>query len=105
MKATSWRDDEETFRLLKEELLTAVIGCVLELKGYRRQFLSATIGPLQNAMKIARRASPSLEANIFDGGRSQSAGSVACKAFAILWKVMDPGSSSHFQSDVKSTLQ
>ena len=71
MKATSWRDDEETFRLLKEEVLTAVIGCVLEFKGYRHQFLFATIGPLQNAMKIARRASPSLEANIFDDGRSQ----------------------------------
>jgi hypothetical protein len=45
MKATSRPDDEKTFRLAKEELFTAVVGCILEVRDYRRQLLPAAIDP------------------------------------------------------------
>jgi hypothetical protein len=81
MKATSWPDDEETFRLLKEELLTAVVGCILEVRGYCRQLLPTAVDPQWHAMKIAECAMPTLEVGISDDGRSKSTGSPACKAF------------------------
>jgi hypothetical protein len=58
MQTQTRRSDDETFKILKEELFTAVIGDVLDVMGYRRQFLPAAIGPLQREMKIAGRAMP-----------------------------------------------
>lgn len=89
MQTTMRRDDEDTFTLLKTELFTAVIGDVLDVMGYRRQFLPAGIGPLQREMKIAGRAMPVLEADIFDDGSEHSAGPLARKPFGIMLEALD----------------
>jgi regulator of RNase E activity RraA len=89
MQIQERRSDDETFRLLKEELFTAVVGDVLDVMGYRRQFLPAAIGPLQQTMKIAGRAMPVLEADIFDDGTPESAGPLARKPFGIMLEALD----------------
>jgi regulator of RNase E activity RraA len=89
MMSATTRDDPELFKLLKTELFTAVIGDVLDVMGLRRQFLPAGIAPLQPDMKIAGRAMPVLEADIFDDGRPTSAGPLARKPFGLMLEALD----------------
>ncbi len=89
MQIQAPRGDDETFKLLKEELFTAVVGDVLDAMGRRRQFLPAGIAPLQPGMKLAGRAMPVLEADVFDDGTAQSAGPLARKPFGIMLEALD----------------
>jgi len=82
-------DDETLFRLLKTELFTAVVGDVLDVMGYRHQFLPAGITPLQSATKLAGRAMPVLEADIFDDGSEASKGPLARKPFGLMFEALD----------------
>lgn len=83
------RDDAETFRILKQELFTAVIGDVLDTMGCRRQFLPAGIAPLAAGMRLAGRAMPVLEADIFDDGTDASRGPLARKPFGLMLEALD----------------
>lgn len=83
------RSDAETFRLLKEELFTAVIGDVLDTMNFRRQFLPAGIGPLAPGMRLAGRAMPVLEADIFEDGTAASRGPLARKPFGLMLEALD----------------
>jgi 4-hydroxy-4-methyl-2-oxoglutarate aldolase len=89
MQIMSQRSDEDTFDVLKRELFTAVIGDVLDVMGHRRQFLPAAVGPLARGMKMAGRAMPVLEADIFDEGTADSAGPLARKPFGIMLEALD----------------
>ncbi|OCC03629.1 dimethylmenaquinone methyltransferase [Labrys sp. WJW] len=89
MPIATKRSDEETFALLKERLFTAVVGDVLDVMGLRKQFLPAGIGPLQQPMRIAGRAMPVLEADIFAEGTELSAGPLASKPFGIMLEALD----------------
>lgn len=82
-------DDEQLFRVLKTDLFTAVVGDVLDAMGHRRQFLPAGISPLQSGSKIAGRAMPVLEADIFDDGTSESKGPLARKPFGLMLEALD----------------
>jgi regulator of RNase E activity RraA len=82
-------DDETLFRLLKTELFTAVVGDVLDVMGYRHQFLPAGIMPLQASSKLAGRAMPVLEADIFDAGSEDSKGPLARKPFGLMFEALD----------------
>lgn len=89
MSGITKRDDEEVFRLLKTELSTALVGDVLDAMGHRRQFLPAGIGPLRPDMKLAGRAMPVLEADVFDDGTAASAGPLARKPFGLMLEALD----------------
>jgi len=82
-------DDETLFRLLKTELFTAVVGDVLDVMGFRHQFLPAGITPLQASSKLAGRAMPVLEADIFDAGSEESKGPLARKPFGLMFEALD----------------
>jgi regulator of RNase E activity RraA len=82
-------DDETLFRQLKTELFTAVVGDVLDVMGYRHQFLPAAITPLQSSTKLAGRAMPVLEADIFDAGSDESKGPLAKKPFGLMFEALD----------------
>jgi regulator of RNase E activity RraA len=82
-------DDETLFGLLKTELFTAVVGDVLDVMGYRHQFLPAGITPLQLATKLAGRAMPVLEADIFDDGSEASKGPLARTPFGLMFQALD----------------
>lgn len=81
--------DEDTFSLLKTGLFTAVVGDVLDVLGFRQQFLPAGIAPLKPGMKIAGRAMPVLEADVFSDGAEGSSGPLAQKPFGLMLEALD----------------
>ena len=81
--------DDELFAILKNELFTAVVGDVLDVMGHRRQFLPAGIAPLNPKSKIAGRAMPVLEADIFSDGTPLSGGPLAHKPFGLMLEALD----------------
>lgn len=81
--------DDDTFTLLKTGLFTAVIGDVLDVLGFRQQFLPAGIAPLKSGMKIAGRAMPVLEADVFSDGAEGSSGPLAQKPFGLMLEALD----------------
>lgn len=82
-------EDAEIFEILKRDLYSAVVGDVMDQMGYRRQFLPAAIQPLKPKMKIAGRAMPVLEADIFDDGRPGAAGPLSNKPFGLMLEALD----------------
>jgi regulator of RNase E activity RraA len=83
------RDDATIFALLRTELFTAVVGDVLDVMGHRRQFLPAGIAPLVPQSKLAGRAMPVLEADVFDDGAAASAGPLGQKPFGLMLEALD----------------
>ncbi len=82
--------DDELFTILKTELFTAVVGDVLDVMGHRRQFLPAGIVPLNPKARIAGRAMPVLEADVFDDRASAAArGPLAQKPFGLMLEALD----------------
>jgi regulator of RNase E activity RraA len=51
-----WANDAELFRLMRERLFTAILGDVLDLNGYRNQFLPPECRPLRPHMVVCGRA-------------------------------------------------
>ncbi len=84
-----YTDDTSMFALLKERLFTAVVGDVMDKLGFKYQFLPAGIMPLNKRMKLAGRAMPVLEADIFDAGSERSAGPLAQKPFGLMLEALD----------------
>lgn len=81
--------DKAIFEVIRKELFTAVVGDVLDVMGYRRQFLPAGIAPLQPEMKVIGRAMPVLEADVFSDGSPDANGPLANKPFGIMMEALD----------------
>jgi 4-hydroxy-4-methyl-2-oxoglutarate aldolase len=60
-----WRSDAELFELIKTQLYTPVVGDILDQYGCFHQFLPPAVRPLRNDMKIAGRAMPVLQMDVF----------------------------------------
>ena len=82
------RSDTELFKTLKTRLFTAVVGDILDQMGFRRQFLPPGINPLLSSMKIAGRAMPVLEADVFDDDGAGK-GPLANIPFGLLFEALD----------------
>lgn len=52
----TWKNDDELFKIMKDELYTAVVGDILDQMGYFHQFLPQKIQPIKEEMIIAGRA-------------------------------------------------
>ncbi|MFV0360043.1 RraA family protein [Tropicimonas sp.] len=78
--------DSEKFALVRDRLFTAVVGDVLDVMGFRHQFLPQGILPLTPGTRIAGRAMPVLEANYPEGG---SRGPLSDKAFGVMFEALD----------------
>ncbi len=97
-----WKDDEELFRLVREELYTAVVGDMLDGVGRFHQFLPPGIGPLQEKMVLVGRAMPVIEADI----DPESRGAAGARPFGLMLEALDDlkrnevyvcsGASSHY---------
>ncbi|MGH6860095.1 MAG: RraA family protein [Phyllobacterium sp.] len=81
--------DKAIFEVLKTELFTAVVGDVLDVLGYQRQFLPAGIEPLQSGMKVVGRAMPVLEADVFSEGSPTANGPLSNKPFGLMMEALD----------------
>src|SRR5579863_4995634 len=75
-----WRDDAELFRLMRERLFTAVLGDVLDLHGYRNQFLPPECRALRPHMVVCGRAMTVQEMDV-DGASDQP--------FGLMLKALD----------------
>lgn len=81
--------DDALFSALTEKLFTAVVGDVLDKMGYRRQFLPQAIGPLRADMRVAGRAMPVLEADVFDEIAASSNGPLGAVPFGLMMRALD----------------
>ncbi len=59
-----WTNDAELFKLMREQLFTAIIGDVLDLNGYHHQFLPPECRPLRPHMIVCGRAMTVLEQDV-----------------------------------------
>jgi 4-hydroxy-4-methyl-2-oxoglutarate aldolase len=61
--------DADLFDLMRKRLFPAVIGDILDVMGFRHQFLSSSIKPVRPDMVVLGRAMPVLEADCQDDGK------------------------------------
>jgi len=83
-----WKNDNELFHFIKNELYTAVIGDIMDKMGYTRQFLPPQIQPLQDKMVVAGRAMPVLEADCFEE-ISRGKNQYLSKPFGLMLEALD----------------
>ncbi len=76
--------DEALFAAIRRELFVAVVGDVLDRLGFRHQFLSPRVKPIEPGMVVLGRAMPVLEADI-----GQGAGTPADKPFGVMFEALD----------------
>ncbi|MDZ8117015.1 RraA family protein [Pontiella agarivorans] len=60
-----WASDEALFELMKHELYTPVLGDILDDLGNYHHFLPQPVQPAREAMKIAGRAMPVVQADVY----------------------------------------
>ena len=63
-----WTNDTELFQLMREQLFTAIVGDVLDLHGYRHQFLPPECRPLRPHMIVCGRAMTVFESDVNGSG-------------------------------------
>jgi regulator of RNase E activity RraA len=89
MAAHAWKTDDELIPWMKTELYTAVVGDIMDLMGYRRQFLPPQIQPLRDDMIVAGRAMPVLEADDTGGEGPGRANELLNRPFGLMLRALD----------------
>ena len=88
-RQSMWKNDTELFHLMKTKLFVAVVGDILDTKGYLHQYVSQTVKPLCNDMIVAGRAMPVLEADVFEHQSSSNKTEIGKKPFGIMFEALD----------------
>jgi regulator of RNase E activity RraA len=84
-----WKNDDELFRIIKQELFSAVVGDVMDKQGHLRQFLPPQIQPLDDDMFLVGRAMPVLEADTFGERVPGTANELMNKSFGLMLEALD----------------
>ncbi len=84
-----WEDDGELFRLMREELFTAVVGDVLDGMGLLAQFLPPEIRLLDERRMLVGRAMPVLEADVFAPITEDTANPLSARPFGLMLEALD----------------
>ena len=84
-----WKNDNELFRIIKEELFSAVVGDIMDKHGYLHQFLPPQIQPLNDDMFLVGRAMPVLEADTFGEQVPGTANELMNKSFGLMLEALD----------------
>ncbi len=84
-----WKDDQELFKRVKEELFTALVGDILDKMGYFHQFLPPEIKPLNPDMVVIGRAMPVLETDVFGEVVENTRNPLMRKPFGIMFEALD----------------
>lgn len=87
-KKTKARDGE-LFAKARKELFTAVIGDVMDVMGYRHQFLPPEIKPLNVEGLLIGRAMTVLEADVFHHALGNSDQPLMDRAFGLMFEALD----------------
>lgn len=89
MNNKTWKNDEELFLLIKEELYTAVIGDIMDKMGLFHQFLPPQIRPMKEYMLLVGRAMTVLEADCFEELSPGSQNPLMNKPFGLMLEALD----------------
>jgi regulator of RNase E activity RraA len=84
-----WKNDDELFHLCRTELFTAVVGDVMDVLGYRHQFLPPEIQPLRDDMIVIGRAMTVLEADDTGGEGPGRANPMLNQPFGLMLRALD----------------
>lgn len=84
-----WKDDNELFEIIKNELNTSVVGDIMDQMGLTHQFLPAEVRPLHPGMKVAGRAMTVLEADVEDNKGHKGNNSILRKPFGLMLEALD----------------
>ncbi len=84
-----WKNDDELFSIVREELYSAVVGDIMDKLGYTHQFLSPHIQPLHADMFIVGRAMTVLEADVFEDSPTESVNPGMTKPFGFMLEALD----------------
>lgn len=87
METIFWKNDDELFNIVRNELYTAVVGDVMDKLGLLNQFLPPQIQPLQDDMFIIGRAMTVLEADVVSDSSSNNP--VLNKPFGLMLEALD----------------
>jgi regulator of RNase E activity RraA len=84
-----WRDDEELFSIIRQELFTCVVGDVMDKMGLQHQFLPPQIRPLRPEMIVIGRAMPVLAVDVFEEKVSGTNNQLMQKPFGMMLEALD----------------
>lgn len=84
-----WKTDEELFEIARRELFTAVVGDVMDIMGYRHQFLPPNIQPLRDDMVVIGRAMPVLETDDEGGEGPWRNSEILNRPFGLMLRALD----------------
>ena len=87
METAFWKNDDELFDIVREELYTAVVGDIMDKLGLLHQFLSPKIQPLRDDMFVVGRAMTVLEADVVSDSSSNN--TVLNRPFGLMLEALD----------------
>lgn len=82
-------NDESLFQRIRDELFTAVVGDIMDMMGYTRQFLPPKIQPLRDDMVVVGRAMPVLEVDDVGGEGPGRANEMMNQPFGLMLAALD----------------
>ena len=84
-----WKDDDSLFKLIKDELYTAVIGDIMDKMEYIHQFLPPRIRPLRDDMFVVGRAMTVLEADVIEHATAGGNNPLLKRSFGLMLEALD----------------
>jgi len=84
-----WENDDDLFRLIKQELFSAVVGDIMDKQGFLYQFLPPMIQPLDDDMFLVGRAMPVLEADAYGEQVPGTSNALMNKPFGLMLEALD----------------
>ena len=84
-----WSNDEELFKLARQELFVAVVGDIMDKLGFYHQFLPPTIRPLDSKMVVMGRAMTVLEADYLLDENNTSSNPTLSQPFGLMLDALD----------------
>ena len=87
METAFWKNDDELFDIVRNELYTAVVGDIMDKMGLLNQFLPPQIQPLRDDMFVVGRAMTVLEADVVSDSSSNNP--VLNRPFGLMLEALD----------------
>ncbi|HEY0256301.1 MAG TPA: RraA family protein [Candidatus Methylacidiphilales bacterium] len=84
-----WNSDNELFTLARSKLYTAVVGDIMDILGFKNQFLPPQLQPLREDMTVVGRALPVLEADDEGGEGPGRTNEVLNRPFGLMLRALD----------------
>jgi regulator of RNase E activity RraA len=89
MLMPEWKNDDDLFRMIRQELFSAVVGDIMDKQGWLHQFLPPQVQPLDKDMFVAGRAMPVLEADTFGEQVPGTANELMNQPFGLMLDALD----------------